>query len=251
MSATVCIPFFYSKSVGNVNRTTVKKSFTDFLYDRQQRTLTPSSRARRFPVGAVGRLTVRLDTLDVCIARERADARARQGRAEIRACLQGLGGLAADGRRTPQTAQYRQGDGRYWRRRGDHAEQEQVPPEGLAEVEVPFPVPDDAIAFEVQGESMWPRYDPGDIILCRNRERDPADLIGSEAAVRTTAGHRYLKRLRRGARKGIFDLESFNAELIRGVRIAWASEVHSVVRAGQWRTLNDAGKRRLLGGAQA
>jgi phage repressor protein C with HTH and peptisase S24 domain len=130
-------------------------------------------------------------------------------------------------------------------------EQEQVPPEGLAEVEVPFPVPDDAIAFEVQGESMWPRYDPGDIILCRNRERDPADLIGSEAAVRTTAGHRYLKRLRRGARKGIFDLESFNAELIRGVRIAWASEVHSVVRAGQWRTLNDAGKRRLLGGAQA
>jgi phage repressor protein C with HTH and peptisase S24 domain len=130
-------------------------------------------------------------------------------------------------------------------------EAEQVPPEGLAEVEVPFPVPEDAIAFEVQGESMYPRYDHGDIVLCRNRERDPADLIGFEAAVRTTAGHRYLKRLRRGARKGIFDLESFNAELIRGVRIAWASEVHSVVRAGQWRALNDAGKRRLLGGAPA
>ncbi|MGP0093297.1 MAG: S24 family peptidase [Xanthobacteraceae bacterium] len=130
-------------------------------------------------------------------------------------------------------------------------EAEQVPPEGLAEVEVPFPVPEDAIAFEVQGESMYPRYDPGDIVLCRNHERDPADLIGHEAAVRTTAGHRYLKRLRRGARKGVFDLESFNAELIRGVRIAWASEVHSVVRAGQWRALSDAGKRRLLGGTPA
>ena len=117
-------------------------------------------------------------------------------------------------------------------------DEEQVPPEGLSEIEVPFPLPDNAIAFEVEGTSMWPRYDPGDVIVCLNRERDPADLVGWEAAVKTSKGHRYLKRLRPGARRGLFDLESHNDEPIRGVRLVWASEVHSVVRAGQWRALS-------------
>lgn len=34
---------------------------------------------------------------------------------------------------------------------------EQVPPEGLATVTLPFPLPDDMIAFEVRGDSMLPR----------------------------------------------------------------------------------------------
>jgi len=126
-------------------------------------------------------------------------------------------------------------------------DEEQVPPEGLSEIEVPFPLPDNAIAFEVEGTSMWPRYDPGDVIVCLNRERDPADLVGWEAAVKTSKGHRYLKRLRPGARRGLFDLESHNDEPIRGVRLVWASEVHSVVRAGQWRALSDAARQRLVG----
>jgi phage repressor protein C with HTH and peptisase S24 domain len=125
-------------------------------------------------------------------------------------------------------------------------DEEQVPPEGLSEIEVPFPLPDNAIAFQVEGDSMWPRYDPGDVIVCLNRERDPADLVGWEAAVRTTKGQRYLKRLRNGARKGLYDLESHNGEPIRGVRLAWASEVHSVVRAGQWRALSERGRNRLV-----
>src|SRR5215471_15987060 len=39
-------------------------------------------------------------------------------------------------------------------------EYEQIPADGLFEISVPFSVPEDAIAFEVEGESMWPRYDP-------------------------------------------------------------------------------------------
>jgi transcriptional regulator with XRE-family HTH domain len=35
-------------------------------------------------------------------------------------------------------------------------DEEQVPPEGLYEIEAPFPIPDDAIAFEVAGDSMYP-----------------------------------------------------------------------------------------------
>lgn len=125
-------------------------------------------------------------------------------------------------------------------------DEEQVPEDGLSEIEVPFPLPDDAIAFQVEGESMWPRYDSGDVVICRNREREPADLIGWEAAVRTSGGRRYLKRLRQGGRKGTFDLESHNAPPIKGVKVLWASEVHSVVRAGQWHRLNNAGRKRAM-----
>ncbi len=112
---------------------------------------------------------------------------------------------------------------------------EQIPPEGLYEIEVPFPIPDNAFAFEVEGDSMWPRYDPGDVILCWREGADADEVIGWEAAVRTADGRRYLKRIRRGATEGTFDLESHNGAPIRGVLLEWAAQIQAVVRAGQWR----------------
>ena len=125
-------------------------------------------------------------------------------------------------------------------------EYEQVPPEGLSEIEAPFPLPDDAIAFQVEGVSMWPRYDPGDVVIVRSRQGDPDALLGLEVAIRTSKGQRYLKRIVRGKARGLYDLESHNAEPIRNVRIEWVSEVHAVIRAGQWRKLDDTGKGKLL-----
>lgn len=117
---------------------------------------------------------------------------------------------------------------------------EQIGEDGnLYEVELPFPLPTGAFALQVAGESMFPRYDPGDVIVC-NRHSDTVDhLIGWEAAVQTPDGARYLKRLLQGARKGLYDLESFNAQPMRNVKIQWASSIHGVVRAGQWRRLDD------------
>jgi hypothetical protein len=112
---------------------------------------------------------------------------------------------------------------------------EQIPPEGLYEIEVPFPVSTDAIAFQVEDGSMWPRYDPGDIIICGRQGTRVEEVIGWEAAVRTADGKRYLKRIQRGAASGTFDLESHNAAPIRGVGIEWAAEIKGVVRSGQWR----------------
>jgi hypothetical protein len=111
---------------------------------------------------------------------------------------------------------------------------EQVPPESLYEIEVPFPVSTDAIAFQVEGDSMWPRYDPDDVIICWRQGSNAEDLIGWEAAVRTADGKRYLKRIQRGAASGTFDLESHNAAPIRSVRIEWAAAIKGVVRSGQW-----------------
>ncbi|WP_245257485.1 S24 family peptidase [Methylocapsa acidiphila] len=112
---------------------------------------------------------------------------------------------------------------------------EQIPPEGLYEIEVPFPIDKDAIAFLVEGDSMWPRYDPGDVIICWRQGANAEEVVGWEAAVRTADGKRYLKRIQRGSSPGTFDLESHNAAPIRSVRLEWAAEIQGVVRSGQWR----------------
>lgn len=125
-------------------------------------------------------------------------------------------------------------------------EWEQLPPEGLYEIEVLFPLPEDAVAFEVDGQSMWPRYDPGDIVICWRQGSDPREVLGWEAAVKTNSGNRYLKRVLKGSKPGTFDLESHNAPPIRGVRLEWVAAIQSVIRSGQWRKLGTDGQRRLL-----
>jgi phage repressor protein C with HTH and peptisase S24 domain len=114
---------------------------------------------------------------------------------------------------------------------------DQTPETGVREVDIPFAVHGDVVAFEVEGESMWPRYDSGDIIICRRDGQDAAEILGGEAVVRTADGRRYLKRVLRGALPDTYDLESHNAAPIRGVRLEWAAEIQSVVRAPQWRRL--------------
>jgi transcriptional regulator with XRE-family HTH domain len=125
-------------------------------------------------------------------------------------------------------------------------EDEQVPPEGLYEIETPFPIPDDAIAFEVAGESMWPRYDPGDVIICWNQGVHADEVLGWEAAVKTATGQRYLKRVLRGAESGTYDLESHNAAPIRGVQLVWIAAIQSVIRSGQWRKLPASAREKLV-----
>jgi phage repressor protein C with HTH and peptisase S24 domain len=105
---------------------------------------------------------------------------------------------------------------------------EQVPAEGLFEVEVLMPLPPGMIGFEVVGESMYPRYDDGDVVVCA-REGEPAAIAyGDEAAVRTSDGRRFLKRVI--PVNGSFTLESHNAPPIRNVQLEWASPVILTVR---------------------
>jgi phage repressor protein C with HTH and peptisase S24 domain len=115
---------------------------------------------------------------------------------------------------------------------------EQVPPEGLFTVDVPFAVPEDIIALGVKGDSMMPRYDDGDVILVyKEAQRAPESLLGEEVAVRTSSGHRYLKRLMRGASRRHFNLESWNARTIEDVELEWVGEIYLTVRAGQIRRI--------------
>ena len=105
-------------------------------------------------------------------------------------------------------------------------EHEQVPPEGLGEIELPFPIAEETIAFEVSGDSMLPKYENGDIIVVYREQRHPiSSFYGEEAAVRLKTGERYLKTVERGKSASVVNLTSFNAKPINGVKLEWIGEI--------------------------
>jgi repressor LexA len=111
---------------------------------------------------------------------------------------------------------------------------EQVPPEGLGEIALPFPIPEDTVAFEVSGDSMEPKYENGDVIVVYREQRHPlASFFGEEAVVRLKTGERYLKTIERGKAPSVVNLKSFNAKPILGVKLDWIGEIFVTLPRGQ------------------
>jgi repressor LexA len=133
-------------------------------------------------------------------------------------------------------------------------EHEQVPPEGLDEIELPFPIEDEMVAFEVAGDSMLPKYENGDIIVVYREQRHPiSSFYGEEAAVRLKSGERYLKTVERGKSPSVVNLTSFNAKPIVGVRLEWIGEICVTLPRGQIERLRAkaAGRSRKAAKSQA
>lgn len=122
---------------------------------------------------------------------------------------------------------------------------EQVPLDGLEQVELPFIVEDGAIGLKVTGDSMRPIYEAGDVIVVRTESsRSIQSLVGDEAAVQTYSGERFLKHLIPGSKRHTYTLLSLNADPMIDVRLSWASEIVAIVPASQARPIAMKGRRR-------
>lgn len=100
----------------------------------------------------------------------------------------------------------------------DDHESEVVPRPPLA--------PGRLMALRVAGDSMLPKYDPGDIIYIR---RDHDGVVEQDlnryCAVHCADGGTYLKLLSPGTEPGRFTLRSLNAADMENVEVIWASRV--------------------------
>lgn len=87
------------------------------------------------------------------------------------------------------------------------------------------------VALRVEGDSMLPKYESGDIIYI---QRDPLvgvmpEYIGKYCAVRIADGSTYLKILSIGTEPEKYTLRSLNAADIENVEVVWATPVRFVL----------------------
>lgn len=88
----------------------------------------------------------------------------------------------------------------------------------------------DVKALMVKGDSMYPAYRDGDVLLFGTNESGVDSLVGRECLVITGNDEWLVKILERGTKQGRFDLFSHNAAPIRDVEIIEATPVRYVIK---------------------
>lgn len=77
--------------------------------------------------------------------------------------------------------------------------------------DITLPEPGHIGALLVKGDSQYPRWMDGEVVLFDTRPTQPRKLLDHFAVVQDLEGRRMLKRLREGRKSGTFMLESLNA----------------------------------------
>lgn len=96
---------------------------------------------------------------------------------------------------------------------------------GLEEVDIPPGVPENAVLVIVRGDSMYPRYFDGEYLFYVRDQRSPLEFVGRECVMQLSDGRVFVKLLRKGSGKGLFNLESWNSQLIEDQKVEWAAPV--------------------------
>lgn len=85
------------------------------------------------------------------------------------------------------------------------------------------------VGLEVVGESMLPKFDPGDIVyISRSEDGVDANDIGSICACRLVTGETYLKQVLRSQEPGKFTLRSYNAADMESCELLWATPIRAI-----------------------
>lgn len=98
----------------------------------------------------------------------------------------------------------------------------------LEEVPAPPGAGPSAVGVIVRGDSMYPAYREGDVLIY-DEHRPPADLLQRECVVELEDGRQMVKTISRGAGDS-YTLVSHNAPPIEDVYIRWAAKVKFVIK---------------------
>lgn len=89
---------------------------------------------------------------------------------------------------------------------------------------------DEAVAVEVAGHSMRGVADDGSLIYYEERRDPPTqDMLGHVVVVGLPGGEVLIKRLLRGSRKNLFDLESIAGPTRSDTRVEWAAHIVAII----------------------
>lgn len=97
---------------------------------------------------------------------------------------------------------------------------------------------DQAVALKVVGASMRGLADDGALIYFEDQRTPPsADMLGHVVVLETEGGEVLIKRLLKGARRGVFHLESIEGPIRENVRIRWAAHITAIIPPHQARKI--------------
>lgn len=110
----------------------------------------------------------------------------------------------------------------------DPAELAPIPPGGT----------DKAAALKVVGHSMRGVADDGALIYFEDQRTPPTpDMLGHVVVVETDTDEVLVKRLLRGSRAGLFDLESVAGPMRHDARLRWAAHITAIIPPFQARRI--------------
>lgn len=101
--------------------------------------------------------------------------------------------------------------------------------DNLGEVYLPEGAPPESVAIEVEGYSMGVLADGALVFYTESETAPTEDMLGLVVIVGTSKGDVLLKKLLRGSKPGLYDLESINGPTLRDQKIAWAAHIDSLV----------------------
>lgn len=89
---------------------------------------------------------------------------------------------------------------------------------------------DKAVALEVTGHSMRSIADDGALIYFEDQRRPPTeDMLGEAVVLETDTDEVLVKRLLRGSKPGLYDLESVEGATRRDVKVRWAAHITAII----------------------